>query len=166
MPQAQALENTAAAVPGAPAMPNSVSDASAPATPALTASSVPHRLTLLPLPDAYAIARLPADAVFPEWAAGAFVSVTRTADELSVVCREDAVPAGVRCDAGWVGWRVAGTFDLSGAVGVLASVVGPLADAGVGVFAVATFDTDYVLVRRENRERAAGALRRAGHTIA
>lgn len=101
-------------------------------------------LTLLPLPGRYAVCRLPPDSPTPGWAAGAFVSVSRTPDELSVVCDAAAVPAGVTCEGDWAGWRLAGTFPLTGAVGVLAAVLNPLAAAGVGIFAVSTFDTDYL----------------------
>jgi hypothetical protein len=124
-----------------------------------------HRLTLLPLDGAFAVCRLEPCAPVPAWTAGEFVSVTRTAEELSVVCPEGVVPEGVRCERGWRAWRIAGTFDLNSAVGVLASVTAPLAEAGVGLFAVSTFDTDYLLVKAENADRAAEALRRAGHTV-
>lgn len=120
-------------------------------------------LTLVPLEGTFAVCRLAADAPVPGWAAGGpFVSITRTGDELSVVCREEAVPAGVRCEWGWRCLRVAGTLDFS-LVGVLASLVGPLAGAGVSVFAVSTFDTDYLLLKASDFERGVAVLRRAGH---
>jgi len=126
---------------------------------------MPHRLTLDPLDGTFAICRLESGSPVPAWAAGAFVSVTRTAEELSVVCAEAGVPEGVRCERGWRAWRIAGTFDLNTATGVLASVTGPLAEAGIGLFAVSTFDTDYLLVKAENAARAAEALRPHGHTV-
>jgi hypothetical protein len=95
---------------------------------------------------------------------GSFLSVTRTADELSVVCAQDAVPGGVRCERGWRCLRVAGTLEFS-LVGVLASLLGPLADAAVGVFVVSTFDTDYLLVKERDFGRAVEALRRHGHPV-
>src|SRR6185369_12276302 len=119
----------------------------------------PHRLILLP--DSCAVCRLPPDADVPAWPAGGLVSVTRTAEELSVVCREDAVPAGVRHEGGWRCLRVAGTLDF-GLVGVLAALLGPLAAAGVSVFVVSTFDTDYVLVRGRQLPEALAALTAAG----
>jgi|SRR6266542_1040377 len=122
------------------------------------------KLTLTLLASKLGICRLPADAAIPAWLAGEFVSVTRTADELAVVCRVDAVPDGVRCEKGWRCFRVAGTLDFA-LVGVLASLVGPLAEAGVSVFAVSTFDTDYLLVKEANLERAVGALGTAGHCV-
>jgi hypothetical protein len=124
-----------------------------------------HRIELIVLSGTYAICRLPSDAAFPAWATGELVCITRTADELSVVCREDAVPEGARCERGWRCLRVAGTLGLS-LVGVLASLLVPLAGAGVGVFAISTFDTDYLLVREADLARATEALRAAGHQVA
>src|SRR5262245_31526060 len=123
-----------------------------------------HRLTLIVLPGAYAVCRLPADAAIPAWADGGLVSVTRTAEELSVVCHEEGVPEDVPCEGGWRCLRVAGTLSFA-LVGVLASLVGPLADAGVSVFCLSTFDTDYVLFREQDMARAKEALRAAGHSI-
>jgi hypothetical protein len=124
----------------------------------------PPRLTLLPVAGRFAVCRLPADAPVPAWAGGTFVSVTRTPDELSVVCPEEAVPAAVRSEPGWLCWRVAGAMPFT-LVGVLASLTAPLADAGVGVFAVSTFDTDYLLVKAGDGDAAVAALRRAGHAV-
>jgi hypothetical protein len=124
-----------------------------------------HRLDLVLLRGPYAVCRLPVDAASPAWAVGECTSVTRTAEELSVVCREEAVPEGVRCERGWRCLRVAGTMDFA-LVGVLASLLVPLADAGVSVFALSTFDTDYLLVKEEDLAKAAEALAAAGHSIA
>ena len=87
----------------------------------------PARLTLGPLVEGtYAVCQLEPDAPWPDWAAGGrFTSITRTADEVSVVCGQAAVPPGVGCESGWRCLRVAGTLDFS-AVGVLAGLVGPL----------------------------------------
>jgi hypothetical protein len=122
-------------------------------------------MELIVLPGSYAVCRLPAEAAFPDWAAGDLVSVTRTAGEMSVVCREDAVPEGTWCERGWRCLRVAGTLDFA-LVGVLASLLVPLGEAGVSVFAVSTFDTDYLLVRDDDLARATAALRAAGHPVA
>jgi hypothetical protein len=125
----------------------------------------PDRLTLLVLPDVLAVARLPADAALPAWAmGGALCSLTRTAEELSIVCPASAVPAEVRCERGWRCLRVAGTMPFS-LVGVLAALVGPLAKAGISVFALSTFDTDYLLVQEPDLARACQALQRAGHEV-
>jgi hypothetical protein len=109
------------------------------------------------LPGRYAICRMSAKAAVPEWAQGDFVSVTRTADELSIVCPEDKVPKRVKSDPGWCRLKVAGPLDLV-LVGVLASLLQPLAEAGVPVFVISTFDTDYVLVREKDLDRAMAVL--------
>ncbi len=125
-----------------------------------------HRpLTLRVLPGTYAVCRLSPGAPPPAWAsAGPFVSITRTADEISVVCPDGAAPEGARCERGWRCLRAEGTLDLA-LVGVLASLLAPLAAAGVSVFALSTFDTDYLLVREADLGRAAEALRAAGHSV-
>jgi GNAT superfamily N-acetyltransferase len=120
---------------------------------------------LLVLPGKYAVCRLPAEEPLPAWAtAGVFVSVTRTREELSVVCPEDAVPGGVECRRGWRCLRVAGRLDFS-LVGVLASLLAPVAEAGVSVVALSTFDTDYFLVPEADLAAAAEALRGRGHRV-
>jgi uncharacterized protein len=122
-------------------------------------------LTLTLLPGGFAICRLAADAGIPAWAAqGDFFSITRTPDELSVVVSEASVPEGVAGDSGWRCFRVEGAMPLS-SVGVLASLAGPLARASVSLFAVSTFDTDYLLVKGEAVGRARQALVRAGHAV-
>jgi hypothetical protein len=124
-----------------------------------------EQLTLLDVNGTFAVCRLGGGSSLPPWAtAGDFFSITRTVEELSVVCPHEAVPEGVVCERGWRCLRVAGPVPFS-AVGVLAALTAPLADAGISVFAVSTFDTDYLLVKAEDRERAVDTLRRRGHTI-
>ncbi len=124
-----------------------------------------HKLRLVNLPGLFAVCRLDQDAPVPAWASsGEFFSITRTADELSVVCPQSLVPDGVRCERGWRCLRVAGTMDFS-MIGVVASVVTPLADAGISVFVVSTFDTDYLLVKEDDLARATVVLRAAGHDV-
>ena len=124
-----------------------------------------QKLSLSVLPDRLAIHRLAADDPIPAWASGGgFVSITRTRDELSVVCSERAAPDGVARQAGWRCLQVLGPLDLS-LVGVLASMIEPLAQAQLSVFAVSTYDTDYLLVRDETLNQALETLRAAGHVI-
>jgi hypothetical protein len=100
-------------------------------------------LKLVLLPDTFAICRLDSNAAIPAWIfAGSFLSITRTLDELSVVCLQSLVPKGFQCEGGWRCLRVAGKMDFS-EVGILASLVTPLADAGISISAISTFDTDY-----------------------
>lgn len=125
------------------------------------------RPTLARVAGRFAVARLPADAPIPAWAAAALAtpsslaSLTRTADELSIVCDDDTVPADpnedVRVERDFGAFRVAGTIDFS-VVGLLATLTRALADAGVSVFALSTFDTDYLLVRTRDLPRARGVL--------
>lgn len=122
-------------------------------------------LRLQVLPEVLAVCRLAADDALPLWLpARSFLSVTRTAVELSVVCAADAVPAGIRCEPGWRALAVAGPLDFA-LTGILASIATPLADAGISIFAISTFDTDYVLVKAERLNDAIEALRRAGHHL-
>jgi hypothetical protein len=126
-------------------------------------------LTLELLPNRVAVYRLPADQPVPPWAqAGEFTSVTRTAHELSVVCAEvcaeDLAPEGTKCEPGWRIFEVEGPLAFS-LTGILAAIAGPLAEAGVSIFAVSTFDADYVMVKEENLPKACDALRAAGHSV-
>lgn len=114
------------------------------------------------LPDKFAVGRLPYGSPWPAWATGSFVSVTATADELSVVCEASAVPANVTADREWRVLKIIGPFDLK-TTGVLASLATPLAQAGISVLAIATYDTDYLLVRSDSVDRAVNTLLAAGH---
>lgn len=115
--------------------------------------------------DAGRVARLICDdGAVVSGPSGALASVTRTPDELSIVCDESMVPEGAAAERGFAALRVAGTLDM-GMVGILRSIADPLADAGIALFVVSTFDTDYVLVRASHGGAATAALRAAGHTI-
>jgi hypothetical protein len=122
-------------------------------------------LTLIILSDTFAICRLnPAEDV-PDWAMiGEFVSITHTADELSIVCAEEHVPSDVKADRGWRALKVEGPLDLA-LTGILASLANPLAEAQINIFAISTFDTDYLLVKGYNVARACDVLRQAGHVV-
>lgn len=113
-------------------------------------------MQLQEIPGSFAICRLAPGAGLP----ARFLSLTRTAEELSLVCLEADVPTGARAEPGWRAFRVAGTLDFA-LTGVLAALAKPLAEAGVSIFAVSTFDTDYLLVRDLPAARA--ALEAAGH---
>jgi hypothetical protein len=122
-------------------------------------------LTLSVLPGRYAICRLSSEALIPDWAGpDDFLSITRTTDELSIVCSETTVPEGAKCDRGWRCLKVEGPLDLS-LTGVLASLANPLAEARINIFAISTFDTDYLLVKEENLPRATEVLNQSGHRI-
>lgn len=108
-----------------------------------------------------AIARLDPDSVLPAWADGEFCATIRSARMLTVVCPENAVPAGVAHEPGWMALEVAGPLEFS-AVGIVAAIAAPLCDAGVSVFVISAYDTDYVLIKSAQSETATTALRSAG----
>lgn len=91
-------------------------------------------------------------------------SVTRTADELSIVCSAEWVPDGVKAETDWQALKLSGPLDFS-LVGLLASLSGTLAQEDISIFAISTFDTDYILIRADRMARAVQALRRAGHWV-
>ena len=124
-----------------------------------------RHLELSLLTERFAISRLAADSSIPGWATqGSFFSVTRTGDELSIVTELSRVPANIKSQSGWRVLKVQGPFVLS-EIGVLSALAAPLADAKISLFAVSTFDTDYLLVASETLSAAIAALERAGHTI-
>jgi hypothetical protein len=124
-----------------------------------------HKLTIALLPDRLAICKLSADAPIPAWAdEGPFHSITRTSEELSIITTEASIPADVTCDHEWRAFKVEGPLEFS-LTGVLESVARPLAEASISIFAIATYNTDYVLVKSDSIERAIATLRAAGHTV-
>jgi hypothetical protein len=115
------------------------------------------------LPERLAVCRLGADSPLPAWALeGRLFSVVRTSDELSIVCEEQRVPDWGRAEKGWVALKLEGPFSFS-MTGVLAAFLEPLAETKIPIFAISTFDTDYVLVKNEDIARAVKALAAAGH---
>ena len=122
-------------------------------------------LTLRLHNDVFAVCRLDAGTALPAWATGEPLFIARTSDELSVVCGQDVVPPGVTAERDWRCLCVAGPLDFS-LVGILASLTAPLAEAGLSVFAVSTYDTDYLLVRAADLARAIETLEGAGHRVA
>ena len=125
-----------------------------------------HRsLTLDLVPGSYAICRWGPGESLPAWVMhGEFFSVTRTPAELSAVCDVGVVPSGIKAEGPWRVLAVRGPLDFN-ITGVLAALAAPLATAGISIFAVSTYDTDYVLVRDRELDRAVRVLREAGHII-
>lgn len=122
-------------------------------------------LTLSVLEGEYAISRLEPSSAVPDWAwQGELVSVSKTRDELSILCLSSNVPDDVRCEREWAAFKLNGPFEFT-LTGILVSVLEPLRVADIGIFAVSTFDTDYVLVKRANLEAAIEALEKAGHDV-
>lgn len=111
------------------------------------------------------IARLSSTDAVPEWAlVSKFFSITKTDDELSVVCDQSLVPLGVKFEGGWRCMKVKGPLDF-GLTGVLSSLAAPLSEAKISIFAISTFDTDYLLMRNDSVTRAIDVLKEAGHTF-
>jgi uncharacterized protein len=120
---------------------------------------------LFVLDDLYAVVRCDPDTALPAWATGGhFWSATRSDSELSLVCRQDDVPADASAERGWCALEIAGPLDFS-LTGVVAALVNPLADAGVPIFVLSTFETDYLLVRERDLPRSVDALTAAGHEV-
>lgn len=123
------------------------------------------QMTLTKLSHKLVVARLSADAPIPDWALESdFFSITRTADELSIVCRQSDVPTDVQCQGDWFGLKVAGPLDFA-LTGILAGLAAPLAAASIPIFAISTYDTDYLLIPEAEIERAVTVLRAAGHDV-
>ena len=123
------------------------------------------KLTLSILPDTFAVCQLEPHAPLPAWATqGRFFSLTRTSEELSIVCLQDDVPEGVLAEKAWRSLKVEGPIDFT-FTGVLASLARPLADAGVSIFTLATYATDYLLIKEQDVFRAVQALSEDGHQI-
>jgi hypothetical protein len=128
--------------------------------------------TLTRLPGSYAVCQLPPSAPVPSWAqGGGFYSITRTADELSIICDQahlpdppDSLPVESHVARGWLLWRVEGPFAFD-VTGVIATLSAPLAQAGVVTLAVATYQTDYLLIKGEQRQAFVQALTQAGHHL-
>jgi len=93
-----------------------------------------------------------------------FISITRTAEELSIVCPVDQAPHNAKCESPWTCFKLEGPFPFS-LTGVLASFLSPLSERGISIFAISTFDTDYVLVKEEDAATALETLQAAGHNL-
>lgn len=122
-------------------------------------------LTLSILPDTFAICRLEAKAKLPDWAFSSnFFSITRTLNELSIVCPVAQIPPDIECNLEWCCFQVEGQLDFS-LTGILAALATPLAQAGISIFALSTYNTDYLMVKQENQELAIEILSQAGHQV-
>jgi hypothetical protein len=125
---------------------------------------VNERFTFRVHGERLAIARLAREADAPAWARGEFVTLSRTPDELSIVCAQQFVPAGVRCERERIALGIEGVIEMT-TIGILASLCAALAAAKVPVFVISTFDTDWLIVSAERFEGARGALQALGHRV-
>jgi len=121
------------------------------------------------LPEEYAVCRLPAGSALPASLTSGpekgVISVTWAPDELSIICPSDRVPPEAVVETPWRCFRVVGPLDLA-LTGVLASLIGPLADARVNIVTFSTYCTDYLLVPTVRLSEAVDTLTAAGHRIA
>jgi hypothetical protein len=123
------------------------------------------RLSLAILSGSFAVCKLRADENIPSWAlSGNFCSLTRTPGELSVVCPQELVPEGVQAVRGWKSLKVEGRLDFT-LIGILSSMTSTLAQAQIAIFAISTYDTDYIFVKESDLEKAVRALQKAGHDL-
>jgi hypothetical protein len=129
-----------------------------------------HRLKFRQLPGTYAIVRLAPEATIPDWASssnstkGDFTSITRAPDELSIVCPTQNLPSDVHSSHRWICLKLEGPFPFE-LTGVLLSFIAPLSNDHIPIFAISTFDTDYVLVQEPDIDEALDALLHAGHEL-
>ncbi|WP_246718600.1 ACT domain-containing protein [Microvirga terrestris] len=135
----------------------------------MNASSLPMvwtvpTLTLSLLADVYAVCRLPAGTPVGSPKPGAFSLLVQAVEETTLVCPLHQAPPEAEIDPAWRCFRIMQSFDFA-VPGILASVLGPLAKAGIGIFATSTFSTDYILVKEQDADRAMEALRAAGHQV-
>ena len=129
--------------------------------------SIPeHHLPITVLGAPLALCRLAATDPIPEWTtlARAFLTISRTPTELSIVADESALPAYVTAERGYRALRVDGPLPL-GLIGIFAAIAGPLAAAAVSIFPIATYDTDYVLLQEDALPKAIAVLDGAGHRV-
>lgn len=122
-------------------------------------------LTMKLLNEKYGVCRLNKTDLIPEWAQNSnFFSITRTSDELSIVCTEDSIPRDVECEKDWRILKIEGPLDFS-LIGILASISTILAEKRISIFAISTYDTDYILVKNKDIDNAVEALISEGYEI-
>lgn len=122
-------------------------------------------LTMKLLKEKFGVCRLDKNDLIPEWAKKSdFYSITKTLDELSIVCSQDKIPSNIRFEKDWSILKVEGPLDFS-LIGILSSISTVLAQKGISIFAVSTYDTDYILVKEKDISNAIDALSNAGHII-
>jgi hypothetical protein len=120
------------------------------------------------VPGTFAVARLSPEQEIPTWAVIGerkhLLSITYTREELSIVCAEEQVPAEVKCERDWRVLQIVGPLDFA-LVGILARVATTLAQGGISIFALSTYDTDYILVKERVLAKAVALLEQDGHAF-
>lgn len=122
-------------------------------------------LTMKLLKEKYGVCRLDKTELIPEWAQNSdFFSITRTSDELSIVCSQDDIPNDIKCEKDWKILKIEGPLDFS-LIGILASISAALAKKGISIFAISTYDTDYILVKNNDIDNAIQSLIKENYEI-
>jgi len=122
-------------------------------------------LTMKLLKETFGVCRLNKDELIPEWAkSSVFYSVTKTADELSIVCPQNNIPRDVKCENDWRILKVEGPLDFS-LIGIIASISTILAHEKISIFAISTFDTDYILVKNNDIDKAVDSLTKESYEV-
>jgi hypothetical protein len=122
------------------------------------------KVNLSIFPEKLGICRLDKNSPIPSWAtSGEFFSVTRTDQELSIIYPQEKIPGGVLFEKNWRAFKVEGVVEGLYSVGVISSLSQPLAEAGISIFNLSTYETNYVLVKDENLEKAMEILSKFCH---
>lgn len=117
------------------------------------------------LEENYVVCRLDNEEVVPKWVnSKKFTSITRTEDELSIVCEDKNIPQEMKVERTWRILKIEGPLDFS-LIGILADISSILANEKISIFAISTFDTDYILVKEEDLEKSISTLMNNGHYI-
>ena len=123
------------------------------------------KIRLKKLTGLYAVAQINQQEKVPDWVDGdGFVSISRTDDELSLVCLQQRIPPEIKMDKGWICFKFQGPFAF-GEAEVILSIIRPLSENGIGKFVVSTFNGDMILIKLEDVPTAITLLQEAGHTI-
>jgi hypothetical protein len=119
-----------------------------------------QKIILSVLPEKFGICHLSKNIPIAVWdESGSFFSTTRGRNELSVVCNQEKIPAGVMAEKGWKAFRLDTSTDLGiYSVGVISALAKPLAEAGISIFNISTYETNYIMVEEKNFEKAKEAL--------
>lgn len=122
-------------------------------------------LTMRLLKENYGVCRLDKTELIPEWSKNSdFFSITKTSDELSIVCSQDSIPDNIKCEKDWRILKVEGPLDFS-LVGILSSISTVLKEKGISIFAISTYDTDYILVKNNDIDNAIESLIEGGYEV-
>ncbi len=126
---------------------------------------IEEKLIMKVLKEKFGVCRLDNTALIPDWSRNnEFFSITKTSDELSIVCSQNNIPNDIKFEKDWRILKVEGPLDFS-LIGILASISSTLSEKGISIFAISTYDTDYIMVKETDLEGAVGALSYKGHKI-